>query len=90
MAATTARLRYALETRPVAVKQSTWEEPGAHPKHVEGDGRAGGMMERRFNDHSDHGGVNHVGDSVLATAVVKRIKQLVIEQHRIKAKLEPR
>ena len=90
MAATTARLRYAGDRRPVAVKQTTQEEPAAHPEHIEGDGRARGTMERRVDGHSDHGGVNHVGDSVLATAVVKRIKQPVIEQHRIKAKLEPR
>ena len=71
------------------MKQTTQEEPRAHPKHVEGDGRARGTTERRVDGHSDHGGVNHVGDSVLATAVVKRIKQPVIEQHGIKAKLEP-
>ena len=90
MAATTARLRYASDRRPVAVKQTTREEPGAHPKHVEGVGRASGTTERRVDGHSDHGGANHVGDGVLATAVVKRIKQLVIEQHGIKAKLVTR
>ena len=56
------------------VKQTTREELGAHPDHVEGDGRAGGTTERRFDSHSDHGGMNHVGDSVQATAMVKRIK----------------
>ena len=90
MADTTARRRYAGDRRPVTVKQTTREEPGAHPDHVEGDGRAGGTTERRVDGHSDHGGVNHIGNGVQATAVVKRIKQPVIEQHRIKAKLEPR
>ena len=56
------------------VKQMTREEPGAHPDHVKGDGRAGGTTERRFDGHSDHSGVNHVGDDVQATAMVKRIK----------------
>ena len=48
------------------------------------------MTERRVDGHSDHGGANHVGDGVQATAMVKRIKQPIIEQHGIKAKLEPR
>ena len=74
MAATTARLHYAGDRRPVAVKQTTREEPGAHPDHVEGDGRAGGTTERRVDGHSDHGGANHVGDGVQVTAMVKRIK----------------
>jgi len=62
MAATTARLRYAGDRRPVAVKQTTQEEPGAHPEHVEGDGRAGGTTDRWVDGHSDHGGTNHVDD----------------------------
>ena len=89
MAAMTAWQHYASNRRPVTVKQMTREEPGAHPDHIEGDGRAGGTTERRVDGHSDHGGANHVGDGVLATVVVKRIKQPVIEQHGIKAKLEP-
>ena len=74
MAATTTRLRYADDRRPVMVKQTTQEEPGAHPDHVEGDGRARGTTERRVDGHSDHGGANHVGDDVQATTMVKRIK----------------
>ena len=38
------------------VKQTTREEPGAHPDHVEGNGRAGGTMERRVDGHGDHAG----------------------------------
>ena len=64
MAATTARQHYASDRRPVTVKQTTQEELGAHPDHVEGDGRAGGTTERRVDGHSDHGGANHVGDGV--------------------------
>jgi len=90
MAAMTARQCYASDRRSLALKQTTREEPGAYLEHVEGDERAGGTTERRVDGHSDHDGVNHVGDSVLAIAVVKRIKQPVIEQHGIKAKLEPR
>ena len=67
-------LRYAGDTSAVAVKQTAREEPGAHPEHVEGDGRAGGTTERQVDGHSDHGGANHVGDGVQATAVIKRIK----------------
>ena len=74
MAAMTAWQHYASNRRPVTVKQMTREEPGAHPDHIEGDGRAGGTTERRVDGHSDHGGANHVGDGVQATAMVKRIK----------------
>ena len=74
MVDTTTRRRYAGDRRPVTVKQTTREEPGAHPDHVEGDGRVGGTKERRVDGHSDHGGANHVGDGVQAIAMVKRIK----------------
>ena len=74
MADMTAWRRYVGDRRPVLVKQTTRKEPGAHPDHVEGDGRAGGTTERRVDGHSDHGGANHVGDGVQATAMVKRIK----------------
>jgi len=74
MADTTARRCYAGDRRPVTVKQTTREEPGAHPDHVEGDGRVGGTKERRVDGHCNHGGANHVGDGVQATTMVKRIK----------------
>ena len=74
MADTTARRRYADDRRPVTVKQTTWEELGAHLDHFEGDGRVRGTKERRVDGHSDHGGANHVDDGVQATAMVKRIK----------------
>ena len=74
MVDTTTRRRYAGDRRPVTVKQTTREEPGAHPDHVEGDGRVEGTKERRVNGHGDHGGANHIGDGIQATAMVKRIK----------------
>ena len=88
MAAMTARLCYAGDKRLVAVKQTTQEEPGAHPEHVEGDGRAGGTTERRVDGHNEHGGANHFGDGVPVAAVDKRGNQPVIEHHGNKAKLE--
>ena len=90
MAATTARLRYAGDRRPVAVKQTTREEPGAHPEHVEGDGRPGGTTDRRVDGHSDHGGASNDDGDVPVAALVEMINQPVIEHHGIKAKLEPR
>ena len=72
MAGTAERLHYAGETSVVAVKQTAWKEPGAHPEHVEGDGRAGGTTKRRVDGHSEHGGANHVGDGIPMDAVEKR------------------
>ena len=45
---------------------------------------------KRFDVHSTHGRATVVGGGVSATAVVKRIKQPVIEHHGIKVKLELR
>ena len=87
MADATTRRRYAGDRRPVTVKQTTREEPGAHPDHVEGDGRAGGTTERRVDGHSDHGGARIVGGGVPATAVDKTIKQQGIKHHGIETKL---
>jgi len=87
MADTAARRHYAGDRRPVAVKQTTWEEPGAHPKHVEGDGRAGGTTDRRVDGHSDHGGARIVGGGVPATVVHKTVTQLSTKHHGIMAKL---
>ena len=88
MAATTARLRYAGDRRPVAVKQTTQEEPGAHPEHVEGDGQAGGTTERRVDGHCDHGGASN-GDGGAPVAVMdKMTKKQGIKNHGIKAELK--
>ena len=74
MADAAARRCYAGDRSPVTLKHTAREEPGAHPEHLEGDGRAGGTTERRVDSHSEHGGANHVGDSVSVAAMVKRIK----------------
>ena len=81
MADAVARLRYAGDRRPVTVKQTTWEEPGAHPEHVEGDGRAGGTTESRVDGHSDHSGaIFDDGDAPVA-AVDKTVKQPSTQHH---------
>ena len=87
MAAMTTRLRYAGDVRPVVVKQTIQKEPGAHPEHVEGDGRAGGTTERRVDGHSDHGGARIVGGGVSATVVHKTVTQQGIKHHGIETKL---
>ena len=75
MADATARRRYAGDRRPVTVKQMTREEPGAHPDHVKGDGRAGGTTERRVDGHSDPGGTNNDDCSESVTVMDKLTKQ---------------
>ena len=87
MADATARRRYAGDRRPITVKQMTREEPGAHPDHVEGDGRAGGTTERRVDGHSDHGRARIVGGGVLTTVVHKTVTQPSKKHHGIVAKL---
>ena len=88
MADAVAQRHYASNRRPVAVKQTTREEPGAHPEHVEGDGRAGGTTDRRVDGHSDHGGASNGDGGAPVAAVDKRSNQPVIEHHGNKAKLE--
>ena len=87
MAAMTAWQHYASNKRPVTVKQMTREEPGAHPDHVEGDGRAGGTTERRVDGHSDHGRARIVGGGVPMTVVHKMVTQPSTKHHGIMAKL---
>ena len=88
MADTTARRRYTSNKRPATVKQTTREEPGAHPDHVEGDGRAGGTTDRRVDVHSDHGGANFGDGEAPVAAVVKTSNQQDIKHHGIETKLE--
>ena len=57
------------------MKQTTQEESGAHPDHVEGDGRAGGTTERRVDGHSDPGGTNNDDCSESVTVMDKLTKQ---------------
>ena len=57
MADTAARLRYAGEERPVAVKQKVWEDSVAHPKHARAERGTRGATEKHVVDHCRHGGV---------------------------------
>ena len=75
MVATTTQLRYADETRLVAVKQSTWEESGAHPKHARAEIRTGGAAVKRVDGHSSHGDAGFVGGGVPVAVVDKRLNQ---------------
>ena len=88
MADAAARRHYAGDRRLVAVKQTTREEPGAHPEHVEGDGRAGGTTDRRVDGHSDHGrAIFDDGDAPVAV-VDKTVNQPGTKHHGNKAELE--
>ena len=75
MAATTARLCYAGDVRPVAVKLSAWKGLGAHPKHVRAGNRTGEATVKLDVGHSNHGGANNVGDGAPVAAVDKMVKQ---------------
>ena len=87
MADAAARRRYAGETKPKTVKQKAQEEPGAHPDHVEGNGRAGGTTERRVDVYGGHGEAEIVDGGEPATAVGKMTKQQRIKYHSIETKL---
>ena len=83
-----ARLRYASDVRPVAVKLSAWKGSVAHPEHDRARSRVRGSTKMLVDGHSGHGGVNHVGDGGAPVAAVdKRSNQPVIEHHGNKAKL---
>jgi len=87
MVATTARQRYTGDRTPVAVKQTTREEPGAHLEHAGAESRTRGAMETRFDVHSGHGGASFDDGGALATVLDKMRNQPVIEHHRNKADL---
>ena len=88
MANTVAQWHYTSETKPETVKQTTRKEPGAHPERTRAESWIGRATDEWFDVHSTHGGATVIGGGILATTVVKRIKQPVIEHHGIKAKLE--
>ena len=56
MADTVARQRYASDVKLVELKQRIQEAPVAHPERVEARSEVGEAMERRDDDHGDHGG----------------------------------
>jgi len=89
MAATTTRLRYAGEIRPVELKQTAWEGLAAHPKHDWTERRTGGATEKRVDCHSNHGDASNVDGGVPTTAKDNRSNQEVTEHHGNMVKLEP-
>ena len=88
MADAEAQRHYAGDRRPVAVKQTTREEPGAHAEHVEDDGRAGGTTDWRVNGHSDHSGAIFDDGDALVAAVNKTVNQSGKKHHKNKEELE--
>ena len=76
MANAVARQRYAGDMKPVELKQRIQEAPVAHPERVEARSEVGETMERRDDDHGDHGGAKIVGEEEPVTAVVKMSNQL--------------
>ena len=81
-----ARQRYAGDVKPVELKQRIQETPVAHPKHVETRSEVGEAMERRDDDHGDHGRAKIIGEGEPATAVIKMSKQHSIKHHNIETK----
>ena len=83
-----ARRRYAGETKPGTMKQTTREEPGAHPELDGAKSGVGGSTDMLVDGHSDHGGAsNDDGDAPVA-AVDKRVNQPSINHHDNMAKLK--
>ena len=83
------RLRYTGETSPVAVKQSAWEESGAHPKHARAGNRTGEATLKLVVSHNNHGGANNVGYGAPVAAVDKMVTQQSTKHHGNMAKLKP-
>ena len=88
MADAVARWHYAGETKPGTMKQTTREEPGAHPEHTRAENWTGRATEVRVDVHSGHGGANNDdGDAPVAT-VDKRVNQPSTKHHGNMAKLK--
>ena len=88
MAATTAWQHNAGDTKPVTVKRTTREEPGAHPEYAGAENWTGGATEERFDCHSNHGGASNVGGDAPVAAVDKRVNQPSTKHHDIKVKMK--
>ena len=56
MVDTVARRLYAGKMKPEEVKQTTREEPEAHPEHAGAENKTGGATRKRVDVHSSHGG----------------------------------
>ena len=78
--------RYAGDVKPVELKQRIQEAPVAHPERIEARSEVGDVMERRDDDHGDHGGAKIVGEEEPVTAVIKTSKQYRIKHHSIETK----
>ena len=88
MAATATWLHYAGDRRPVAVKQTTREEPGAHPEHTEAENWTERATEVRVNVHSGHGGANNDDGDAPVAVVDKRVNQPSTKHHGNMVKLK--
>jgi len=88
MADAVARWHYAGETKPGTMKQTTREEPGAHPEHTRAENWTGRATEVRVDVHSGHGGANNDDGDALVAAVDKRVKQPSTKHHGNMAKLK--
>ena len=90
MAGTVARLCYASNKRPIAIKQRVQEASVAHPERVGAKSEVGGATVTRVDAHSGHGGTSDDDGGAPATVLDKMTKQQGIKHHGIKAKLELR
>ena len=88
MADTTARWRYAGETRSVELKQKARDGSTAHPEHDLAKSKTGEATVTRVDVHSGHGGASFGDGDAPATVMDKMSNQPVIEHQGNKAELE--
>ena len=81
MADAAARRRYADETKPGTMKQTTREEPGAHPEHSGAENCTRRATEVWVDVHSGHGGANNDDGDAPVAALDKRVNQPSINHH---------
>ena len=82
-----ARLCYAGNKRPVAVKQRVQEASVAHPERVEAKSETREATVMRVDVHGDHGEAKLAGGSVPVTTVGKMTKQQGSKHHGIETEL---